>query len=139
MSESIPVAEGLFVRTADGPRLLGSRCAGCGSSSFPAASICRNPDCQAGEVLEVELGPYGTLWSWAIQNYQPPAPTRFDEPYEPYAIGLVDLEEGLRVVAQMSVDALDSLRVGSAVELTLEPLYRDEQGRDVVTWKFRPR
>jgi hypothetical protein len=31
-----------------------------------------------------------------------------------------------------------ALQVGSDVELTIEPIYRDEEGRDVVTWKFKP-
>ena len=51
---------------------------------------------------------------------------------------IVDLDEGLRVVGRMSVEEPESLRLGCDVELTIEPIDRDEQGREVVTWKFRP-
>jgi len=87
---------------------------------------------------DAAFGPHGRLWSWAIQNYPPPPPARHEEPYVPYAIGVVDLDEGLRVVGRMSVATPESLRAGGEVELTLEPIARDEEGREQVTWKFRP-
>ena len=59
-------------------------------------------------------------------------------PTSPYAVGVVDLDEGLRVVGRMSVDDPEVLRADAEVELTIEPICRDEQGRDVVTWKFKP-
>jgi hypothetical protein len=138
MTEQIPVAEGFFAETADGPRLLGSRCASCNACYFPRSSICRNPDCEDSAIQDVELGPRGTLWSCALQNYPPPPPARYEEPYQPYAIGVVDLDEGLRVVGRMSVDDPMTLKVGSDVELTIEPIWRDDEGRDVMTWKFKP-
>jgi uncharacterized OB-fold protein len=136
--EQVPVIEGLFATTAKGPRLLGSRCRSCSTPYFPKAALCHHPKCSDGETEDTEFGPRGKLWSWAIQNYPPAAPARFDEPYVPYAIGVVDLEDGLRVVGRMSVDDPESLRAGAEVELTIEPMCRDEEGRQVVTWKFRP-
>ncbi len=53
-------------------------------------------------------------------------------------MGVIDLDDGLRVVGRMSVDDLDSLRADAEVELTIEPICHDEEGREVVTWKFRP-
>ena len=137
-SEQVPVVEGLFAATTEGPRLLGSRCSSCSTPYFPKAALCHHPECTNGETDDTEFGPTGTLWSWAIQNYPPGAPARFDEPYVPYAIGVVDLDDGLRVVGRMSVDDLDSLRAGAEVELTIEPICTDEQGRQVMSWKFRP-
>ena len=137
-NESVPVAEGLFEKTPTGPRLLGSRCQSCAVPSFPRSSICRNPECDAGSMEDAAFGPRGTLWSCAIQNYPPPAPARYEEPYTPYAVGVVDLDDGLRVVGRMSVADPESLQLGVQVELAIEPIYRDEEGREVVTWKFRP-
>ena len=137
-NEPTAVAEGLFAQTPNGPRLLGSRCQSCEAPYFPRSPACHNPDCNESRMQDSEFGPQGTLWSCAIQNYPPPPPARYDEPYVPYAIGVIDLDEGLRVVARMSVDDPASLQLGSRVELTIEPLYRDEQGRDVVSWKFKP-
>jgi len=136
--EQVPVTEGLFAVTSAGPRLLGSRCRGCGAPYFPRATLCHHPHCRDGETEDTEFGPNGKLWSWAIQNYPPPAPARFEEPYVPYAVGVVDLDDGLRVVGRMSVDDPESLQAGAEVELTIEPFCRDEEGREVVTWKFKP-
>ena len=138
MTEQILVAEGFFAETADGPRLLGSRCRSCEAPCFPRSALCRNPDCDDSHMEETHSGPRGTLWSCALQNYPPPPPARYEEPYQPYAIGVVDLDEGLRVVGRMSVDDPMTLKVGSDVELTIEPIWRDDEGRDVMTWKFKP-
>ncbi|MCZ7631361.1 MAG: OB-fold domain-containing protein [Microthrixaceae bacterium] len=53
---------------------------------------------------DASFGPHGVLWSYSVQNYPPPPPARYDEPYVPYALGVVDLTDGLRVVGRMAVD-----------------------------------
>jgi uncharacterized OB-fold protein len=133
----IRVAEGLFVETPDGPRLLGSRCASCATPYFPKVAICRNPSCAGGAIEDAEFGPHGTLWSYTIQYYPPPPPAKYDEPYQPYALGLVDLPEGLRVLTRISTDDPEKVVAGRPVELVLEKLYTAPDGNDVTTWKFR--
>jgi len=137
-TKRVPVAEGLFIETAEGPRLLGSRCAGCGTPYFPRSAVCHHPECRESKIEEASFGPRGTLWSCAIQNYPPPAPARYDEPYAPYAVGMVDMPEGLRVLARISTDDPKGIEAGAEVELVLERLYLDESGNEVITWKFRP-
>jgi uncharacterized OB-fold protein len=137
-SKSVPAAEGLFTETAEGPRLLGSRCATCGTPYFPRSAVCHNPACRGSKMEEASFGPRGTLWSCAIQNYPPPAPARYEEPYTPYALGMVDMPEGLRVVGRISTDDPEGVRVGAEVALVLERLCLDEDGNEVITWKFRP-
>ncbi len=133
----VPVAEGLFAETPDGPRLLGSRCVSCGTPYFPRASLCRNPACHESRLEDASFGPGGTLWSFSVQHYPPPPPAKYDEPYAPYAMGLIDLDEGLRVLARISAGNLAALVVGARVELVLERLYASADG-EVITWKFRP-
>jgi uncharacterized OB-fold protein len=137
-TKRVPVTEGLFADTTDGPRLLGSRCAACGTPYFPKSPVCHNPACRESKVEAAAFGPRGVLWSFAVQNYPPPPPAKYDEPYTPYAMGVVDLAEGLRVVGRISSSDLEALRVGADVELVLEKLYRDESGNEVITWKFKP-
>jgi uncharacterized OB-fold protein len=137
MPDTKPVIEGLFAETKDGPRLLGSRCATCKAPYFPKSAVCHNPECTESKIEDAAFGPRGKLWSVAIQNYPPPAPAKFDEPYKPYAMGVVDLEDGLRLMARMSTDDPDSVKIDSEVELVIEPLYHEEDGTAVLTWKFR--
>jgi uncharacterized OB-fold protein len=137
-TKTVPVAEALFNETADDPRLLGSKCASCGTPYFPRSAVCHNPECRESKIEEASFGPRGTLWSCAIQNYPPPAPARYEEPYTPYALGMVDMPEGLRVLGRISTDDPESVQVGAEVELVLERLYLDENGNEVITWKFKP-
>ena len=111
-TKSVPVAEGLFTETADGPRLLGSKCASCGTPYFPRSAVCHNPECGESKMEDASFGPRGTLWSCAIQNYPPPAPARYEEPYTPYALGMVDMPEGLRVLGRISTDDPEGVQVG---------------------------
>src|SRR5689334_18138326 len=129
-TQRIPVAEGLFAETADGARLIGSRCKACGTPYFPKTRVCRHPEC--GD------GPHGTIWSCAIQDYPPPAPARFDKPYKPYAMAVVDLADGLRVLGQVASDDIRSVVPDMPVTLVIDTLCHDEAGNEVVTWKFRP-
>ncbi len=137
-AQRVLVVEGLFAETADGPRLLGSRCTACGTPYFPKSAVCRNPECASPQIDEAALGPSGTLWSFSVQHYPPPPPAKYEEPYVPYALGLIDLPEGLRVLARIATDAPGSLVAGTNVELVLQRLYIDGDGNDVITWMFAP-
>ncbi len=136
-SRRVPVVDGLFTETGEGPRLQGSKCPACGAHYFPRTGACNNPDCTGGATEEVALSPGGKLWSYTIQYYPPPPPFRFEQPFTPYAIGLVELPEGLRVLGMVSTDNPEGLRVGLDVELVLEKLYCNEDGDEMMTWKFR--
>jgi uncharacterized OB-fold protein len=138
MSERIPVAAGLFAETKDGARLIGSRCATCGTPYFPKVEFCRHPECTASRIEEAGFGPNGTIWSCAIQDYPPPAPARFDKPYQPYAMAVVDLADGLRVLGQIKTDDIRSVTPDTKVTLVVDTLCHDEAGNEIVTWKFRP-
>ena len=138
MANDVPVIEGLFRDTAEGPRLLGSRCAGCGVPYFPTTAICHNPDCDDSKIEDATFGPHGTIWSLAMQDYPPPPPAKYDEPYTPYTMGVVDLTDGLRVIGRISTDDPKSVEIGQKVELILDPICHTEDGNAVITWKFRP-
>ena len=83
----------------------------------------------------------GTVWSYTDARYQPPPPyiPRTD-PYEPFALAAVELEaEGLVVLGQVADGyGVADLRVGTEVELVVEPLYTDDDGTTRTTWRWRP-
>jgi uncharacterized OB-fold protein len=87
---------------------------------------------------DAEFGPTGKVWSCAIQDYPPPAPAKYDQPYSPYAMAVVDLDDGLRVLGRVSTDDPRALAPDRRVELVIEPLCHDADGNEVVTWKFKP-
>ncbi len=132
------VADGLFEMVEDGARLLGSRCTGCGTLYFPQALSCRNPRCDDKSVEQTHLPATGTLASFTIQRYRPPPLFRMDD-WSPYAIGLVDLGDGIEVMGMLDGVALDDIRIGMAMKLVGEPLFTGEDGTKVLTYKFAPK
>lgn len=135
--EPIPVVEGLFDSQGGAPALVGAKCAQCGTHYFPRRARCSNPACAGHPVEPVRLSARGTLYSYSVQAYRPP-PLFGMEPWSPYAIGLVDLPEGVRVMGMLTGAAPEELRIGAPMELRLEPLRHDADGRAVLTYKFAP-
>ena len=54
-----------------------------------------------------------------------------------YGVGQVDLPEGPRVQAIL-VGGRDDFHIGMELELDLEPLRVDDDGDEVVIYRFRP-
>jgi uncharacterized OB-fold protein len=82
-----------FARHLKDGRLMGSRCKSCGATSFPPRADCL--ECMAGEFELVEISGKGTLHTFTRIDA---APTGFDDDV-PYTVGVVDLEEGGRLLA----------------------------------------
>jgi hypothetical protein len=119
---------------AEKPRLIGQRCISCGVYLFPPQGIC--PKCLQNDKMEqVLLGPYGKLFTYSIVRQGPPHYAKAI----PYAIGYVDLEEGVRVFAQLWTQTFEELRIGLDMELFIHKLYTDADGMNVIGYKFRTR
>lgn len=137
----LPVVEGLFREEPDGSaRLLGGRCPSCGGSFFPKQwSFCRNPSCGGAQLDDVDLSTTGTLWSFTDNRYTPPPPYPTTDPFEPYGVAAVELdEEHMVVLGQLARGTdIESLSVGREMTLVTEPLFEDDDAVHTV-WKWRP-
>ena len=134
-------AEGWFTEGDGdvGPALIGSRCTTCGTVFFPKAGYaCRNPDCDGVEFAEQRLASTGTVWSYTDARYQPPAPYVATEPYEPFTLAAVELDEGgLVVLGQATAGtSVTDLHVGTRVELAVETLFEDDD-HEYTMYKWR--
>ena len=132
-----PVIEGLFTWPSDNPQLYGTRCISCNSYYFPKKLSCNNPHCKEKKAEEVLLSTRGKLWSYTVMRHKPQPPFMSDSD-PPYPMGLVELSEGIRVAGLITGCEFEDLKVGIDMELVIETLYHDEEGQEVVTWKFRP-
>ncbi len=141
VSGQVPALEGWFTWPPSArPALLGSRCKKCGDYFFPPVGVCRNPNCMGTEVESVQLSRRGKLWTYTINYYQPPPPYVAPTPFVPYATAAIELEkEKMRVQGMVASGVnLDTLKIGMEMEVVLEELYRDGEGRQVISWKFKP-
>jgi uncharacterized OB-fold protein len=136
----VPVEEGLFTWPSDAPVLLGSRCTECGNHTFPAQRDC--PRCSGDSTEVVELGRTGTLWTWTIQGFPPKAPPYAGdvdpETYEPFGVGYLDMGGKLLVESRLTLADPAELDFGMEMELTVQTLYVDDDGNEVVTFAFGP-
>ena len=136
-TERVAIDPGLFSGSLETPRLRGSRCGACGETTFPAQRGC--PSCTAQGCDDVELSPRGTLYTWTIQRFPPPPPYAGDvQNFVPFAVGYIELPEGVRVEARLTQSDASQLSIGMEMQLELESFARDEQGREVVTFAFAP-
>jgi uncharacterized OB-fold protein/acyl dehydratase len=86
-------------------RLLIQRCIGCGRLRHPPGPMC--PSCQSLGWEAVEASGRGTLYSYVVAHHPPIPP--FDYPN---VIGLIELEEGTRIVANLVGIDRERVRVG---------------------------
>lgn len=136
----VPIQEGLFSGSDDEPRLLASRCRACGELTFPQQSSC--PACAASDGEVVPLARRGVLWTWTVQRFPPPVPpyagSADRDSFVPFGVGYVELPEGIRVEGRLTENDAEKLEIGMQMELVLESFGRDEQGRELRTFAFRP-
>jgi uncharacterized OB-fold protein len=87
--------------------LMGSRCSPCGNVAYPAAAGCQR--CGSSDLVSVELGRVGTVWAHTVQRFAPKAPPYVPpaEGFTPFAVGYVDLPEGVKVEAVLEATTVD--------------------------------
>jgi uncharacterized OB-fold protein len=89
-------------------RLLIQHCTSCGRLRHPPLPACAN--CGSLEWDAIEASGRGTLYSYVVVHYPQVAAFEY-----PLPIGLVELEEGTRVVANLGGVAPDDIKVGMAL------------------------
>ncbi|RLC65586.1 MAG: transcriptional regulator [Chloroflexi bacterium] len=119
-------------------KLMGSRCKQCGAFYVPPRPICIK--CYASEMEWVQTKGKGKLAAFTCIAVGPPF--MMEEGYDrtrPYVSGVVELEEGARVVARIEgVDGSKPETIKIGTPLRVEFLHRGE-GEDSATFlAFRP-
>ena len=82
-----------------------TRCASCGRFSFPPKPFC--PHCWSREIAWVPLAGRGRLYSQTVVHA---APAAFQHE-APYRVGVVDLDEGIRIATRVLADHEPALDV----------------------------
>ncbi|MCT9090477.1 OB-fold domain-containing protein [Streptomyces sp. ASQP_92] len=91
-------------------RLLIQRCDDCAELRFPWLPGCHA--CGSGRWDTVEASGDGRVYSYVVMHH-PPFPA-FDPPY---AVGLIELAEGVRIISNVVGVAPDAVRIGMPVRL----------------------
>lgn len=128
MAERIPIREGAFTEDSGGV-LLANKCKSCGEIFFPKARLCLN--CIKEDMEEIVLGRRGKLYSYTIAHM----PSTHFEP--PYAIGYIDMPEGVRIFSPLKMVNDKPFKVGMEMEVVIERLWQ-EGDKEVMGYKFIP-
>lgn len=115
-------------------RLVGSKCKDCGEVMLGQTSNCAN--CTGKNMEVIPLSKHGTLWTYTIIRHRPPGAYRGPDPFVPFAEGLVELPDGIRVLSVLECD-VDKVKIGMELELVAFPLYTNEQGQTVIAFRFK--
>ena len=114
-------------------RLESGKCKKCGYISFPKRLVC--PECGSSEFENINLSGKGKLVTFTIIRV---APEGFED-QAPYAIGIVELDEGIRVMGQVADCEPDKLKIGD--RLTTQFRRMSEEGKTgmiIYAYKFVP-
>lgn len=89
-------------------KLLIQQCADCGARRHPPQPMCEK--CQSLDWTTHESGLAGTIYSYTVIHYPEIPPFEY-----PNAVVLVDLDEGVRIAAQLTGSAPDDIEIGQRV------------------------
>ncbi|CAM5612007.1 hypothetical protein ATER59S_05706 [Aquamicrobium terrae] len=124
------ISEKLVTIAADGSASLeGGRCRACSALSFPRAQVCT--ECLSTEIEGVTLSSEGRLYSFSVVHQAPKGWK------VPYALGYVDLPEGIRVLGHIDAPP-DTIVIDQLVKLSLGVVATDASGADQSTYTFVP-
>ena len=135
----VPIKEGLFTQplaSLEKVRLKGSRCRSCGEVFLGKAVACEN--CQGRDMEDVVLSNKGKLYTYSVVRHRPPGDYIGPDPFVPYAVGLVELPEGVRIMSVLTDCDIEKIKIGTNLELAVMKLYEDAEGNEIITYKFRP-
>ncbi|MFC1872902.1 Zn-ribbon domain-containing OB-fold protein [Chloroflexota bacterium] len=130
------VIEGAFYVPAspqEQPYLKGSQCSKCGYVAFPPKGVC--PMCVRDDTMTgITLRTTGKLESFTIVRQAPPGFTA------PYMLGMVRLPEGPEIFSIITGCEVkdDVLKIGQEMELVIEKIRDDDEGNEIIGWKFKP-
>lgn len=114
--------------TAARPALVGSRCSDCGNVAFPASTGCQR--CGSRTLVSVALSTTGRVWGHTVQRFEPKSPPYIPpaEGFQPFAVGYVELAEGLKVEAILDCESFDELAGAEVRLVACEPVPRFATG-----------
>lgn len=135
----VPVKEDFFTTPLwplEDVHLKGTRCRACGEAFLGKSPACEN--CQSVDLEDIILNDRGTLYTYTVIRNRPPGEYLGPDPFVPFGVGLVELPEGVRLMAPLTDCDVDALEVGMPLKLAVVLLGEDSAGNVVIGYKYRP-
>jgi hypothetical protein len=133
-----PLNDNSYEQFIGGQKIMGSKCKKCGALALPPRPICIS--CYSTEMEWVEFKGTGKLAAFTSITVAPPNLAK--EGYgrnNPYVVGVVELDEGVKAVARIvGVDARkpEGIKVGTLMKA--EFISKEEGGIRKTSLAFKP-
>jgi len=115
-------------------RLEAGKCKQCGKVVFPFRLIC--PECGSQEFEKVILPDTGKILTYTVIRV---APSQFTD-QAPYAVGIAELSNGVRLLAQIADCDVEKIEVGMEVRIEFRRIQTDgHHGVLSYGYKFVPK
>lgn len=120
-------------KVGEQPYLWGSRCKKC-STVFLGVRVACSKCFSTDPLEEIRLSDTGEVWVYSVVYQSVPGVRT------PYIAAIVDLPEGVSVRANIEgVDPKpENIRFGMKVKMFTEKVREDQDGNDIIAYKFRP-
>lgn len=100
-------------------RLEASKCTKCGYIAFPNRMIC--PECGNRKFEDYKLKDTGKIVSYTTIEV---GPTEFSDQV-PYHVGIIELEDGVKITAQIADAEPKNIKIGGKVKLEFRKVQQD--------------
>jgi uncharacterized OB-fold protein len=100
-------------------RLEAGKCSGCARISFPPRLVC--PSCGGRKFETVKLSEEGTILTYTVVRV---ASDKFSRE-TPFAVAIVELNDGVRITAQLADVDPGEVRTGQKVRMVFRKLQED--------------
>lgn len=111
--------------------LIGSKCLQCGEVFFPMRVIC--PKCRRkGKLEDIKFSGNGKIQSYSVIH----TPTDEFKNISPYAVAIIELDEGAKITSQIVDCNTDDIEIGQDVELVFRKI-RAEGDEGVISYGYK--
>lgn len=132
MSEQASFTIEQFYKNMLQGKFTGGKCKKCGKIHLPPRPLCDN--CFSTDFEWVELPKNGTLLTYTIIHVAPP---QFQE-MTPYAVGIIQLENGLKIPGMIKGVALEKIKIGMSLTLDFGTCAATQQWPQWPRYYFKP-
>lgn len=114
-------------------RLEAEKCRQCNNICFPGRLVC--PECGAKEFVKIRLSGKGKIETFTVIHT---APDGFTD-LAPYAVGIIEMTEGTKILAQITDCNPDNLKIGDNVVAKFRRINEEgKTGMILYSYKFVP-
>jgi hypothetical protein len=132
MGETEPFTIEQMCKCMSRGKLMGGKCRKCGKIHFPPRPLCDS--CFSKDFEWVEMPTEGKLLTYTIIHV---APAQFQS-MAPYAMGIVQLENGPKVPGMIKEVPLDQMRIGMHLKVTFEACVPSQTWPQWPRYHFKP-